>query len=139
MAKRIEEQVLENTSAIQQLVDDAEKINELSPKGAPAVGTDNLVVQLVSGDTVSLSVQDIADFVNKFGAKIIINGNPFTLVKNPNNNVEANKNTLQVNDYVRDGLWQNDMYISLMIYLGGDINLLASWRILIRTKQIPLI
>ncbi len=59
--KRIEEQVLENTSAIQQISDDAQKIDELPKKSAPIVDGDLITLFVKeSGETIQITKAEFA-------------------------------------------------------------------------------
>lgn len=70
---------------------------------------------------------------------IIVNGNPFTLVKNPNNNNPANAKVLETNDFISSGTWDGTEYWDLAIALGTDKDNKTNWNVLKSTEEIPLI
>lgn len=67
---------------------------------------------------------------------IEINGNQFEFRKHPDNIV--NLDVLEVNDAAKDGYWDGSTFIGLMVYLGGNISLKASWNIITEHEQIPI-
>ena len=66
---------------------------------------------------------------------VSINGNPFGLVKRPSNNLA----TLEIGDFVKSGAWDDTEIWGWGQYVGGDVDLKASWKILERIKDIPVI
>ena len=58
---------------------------------------------------------------------VIVNGNEFHLSKNPINADPAMIETLEPNDIVTDGYWDNATYVQSAIYKGGGVNDISSW------------
>lgn len=69
-------------------------------------------------------------------AVIYINGNPFYLVKNPANNVPANKFVLENNDFIVNGAWDATEFWLLAVYLGGGQDVKENWQILNRITDL---
>lgn len=60
--------------------------------------------------------------------KITINGNKFTLIKHPTN--AGSKTTLETNDIITDGFWDNNTYFGKAKYLGGTVTSKTSYLVL---------
>lgn len=70
---------------------------------------------------------------------IIVNGNPFTLKKHPQNNTILNASILEDNDIITNGFWDNTEFWNSAIYLGSDKDIKTNWIRLSYTEEIPLI
>ena len=58
---------------------------------------------------------------------VIVNGNLMILHKSPDNSDLDKKSTLESNDIIT-GFWSNILYFTVAVYLGGDVDLIASWQ-----------
>lgn len=65
-----------------------------------------------------------------------INGNTFNLVKHPDNNTAGNESTLEVNDFVINGFWDNTEFWVRAQYSGGDVTDQNNWRAIRRVEQL---
>lgn len=79
-------------------------------------------------------INDTIGIINVFG-------NPFSFRKNPANNDATKKRTLEVNDFILNGVRDNTTIWLAAIYTGAgvDENDDASWHVIQRVKSIPLI
>ena len=68
---------------------------------------------------------------------ISINGNPFTLIKNPVNNNPEMASTLEKNDFAAVGAWNATEFWDKAIFLGGNKDDKLNWKVLSSTKEIP--
>lgn len=59
----VTQQVEANTEAIQAIADEATDINSLLPKAIPAELTDNFAIQDANGNTIKLSLSQVADLI----------------------------------------------------------------------------
>jgi len=66
---------------------------------------------------------------------IVVNGNIFTLAKNPNNSGEG----LENNDLIVGGMWDATTYWGAAQYIGGDKDTLGAWNPLQIVKGIVLV
>jgi len=58
---------------------------------------------------------------------VIVNGNEFHLSKNPINADPAMSETLEINDVITDGYWDDTTYLQSAMYKGGGVNDIGSW------------
>jgi hypothetical protein len=70
---------------------------------------------------------------------IFINGNIFSLIKNPLNNDPLLKNTLEVNDDASNGAWDENEFWNQARYLGGGKDVKENWNRISFTEEIPTI
>ena len=80
----------------------------------------------------------VAQDMNGLNNTLLVNGNPFTLVKHPNNSAASSVNTLEINDAVVNGWWTTTEFWLVSTYLGGDVDALESWRTLSTIEEIPI-
>jgi hypothetical protein len=64
---------------------------------------------------------------------LLVNGNPFTLVKNPANLAAG----LEVNDMVTNGFWDSATFWLAAYYLGPDKDLITSWAVISAGEELP--
>ena len=88
---------------------------------------------------VNSHADDIESISQKLRPIIIVNGNPFYLVKNPDNNNILNINVLEANDFIISGAWSSTEWWDKAIALGTDKDNRENWKPLSPVKEIPLI
>lgn len=71
--------------------------------------------------------------------KVLVNGNLFYLIKHPNNNTPGMESTLEDNDMIVSGWWDTTTFWTMAMYLGGNVNLIASWNPINPISELPLI
>lgn len=83
---------------------------------------------------------DFVGLLNKKDSKpiVIVNGNPFYLTKNPNNNTPENRALVEQNDVINDGFWAADEYWKVARFIGVDVNDKADWQVLDAIEEIPI-
>lgn len=81
------------------------------------------------GTTVSV---DVSAWFNQFlkSNRVLVNGNPFTILKHTGNNVALNSQTVEVNDFILNGFWDNTTLIIRAKFLGGNVNVLTNWLVM---------
>ena len=100
-----------------------------------------LIIPMVYGECDNLTTDitisiDSEPYLEK---KVVVNGNEFYFRKHPTNNNPANLFTLEVNDMIYDGWWDNTNYFGKAMYLGVDIDIKASWNDIDPIEDITLI
>jgi len=91
---------------------------------------------------IPISLSDLGEGesgANSSIATILINGNPFRLIKHPSNAVPENSKILEVNDSVSNGYYDSTTYIRSMVYKTiGNLNDLNNWNYIFTTKDLEL-
>ncbi len=70
---------------------------------------------------------------------IIVNGNRFFLIKHPDNDDPQNVSTLELNDMIMSGYWDNtELWIAARYQTVGDVNVKTNWEIIGRELNIAI-
>jgi len=96
------------------------KVNEVvMHNGVSYQNTTGINTEPISGSVNWYSPDFITDSDLPF---IIVNNNLFRLIKNPVNNNPVNKKTVELNDFIDNGYYDDSVLIIRAKYNTGDIN-----------------